>query len=198
MSASEETKSSWRSIWLGEVATRRGKRLAIADGGGPGASAISQSTRGLWGGNFTHACVDPSSVLAAYNSVDYKTRRRLALEDPSLLFEAPFKPRASALPDDHLSVLGCIYNKKNVCRHAIGPELAASMDALCARLNRWVDGIGAAAVGSTKQLLWLRADQPDDGQPRDMAVVLVDARYGPKMQMFARVVLEHGSSMVRE
>ena len=77
------------------------------------------------------------------------------------------------------SLYGCHALKRNICRHCLGPALAAEVDSYTRRLNAWVRDIGKDAVATAEMLLRLSGEPGEETgrEAVDIAALLVIARY---------------------
>jgi hypothetical protein len=84
-------------------------------------------------------------------------------------------------------IFGCFASKKNVCREVMPSNKSRALSAITGRLSSWVDSFGAAACRKCDRLLLLRGRAArldlEDAQCH-LVVLLIDARFSPKMQFF--------------
>lgn len=183
----QEEKDAWTLVWRAEVSKRGQKQpetLPLAD---------NSPFCGLWSGG-PDQCGDrlrPVSCcnfIAVHEAMSCTEQQQIGKHDPSLVVEAEVPDRIAAVPSDMArKIFGCFASKKNVCREAMPRNKSKALSSITDRLSSWVDSFGAEACRKCDRLLLLRGrvTRPDleDAQCH-LVVLLIDARFSPKMQFF--------------
>ncbi len=186
--ASEAEKKSWGMVWRAEVAAKKAKAAL------PSPAAAPKEFKPLWSsGGGPLGPVPLSSLVSQHKDTSSSDRRLRSLNDPALIVTSPPSVRCAARPCDHHNsdLHGCLAQKKNVCRHCLPVEAKIVLDAMCGRLNKWVDTLTAAIACQSRQLLCLSGQHGDTGARRDVLVSLIDCRFSPKMQYFSRFAVHN-------
>lgn len=182
----EEMKQQWRLVWQGEREERFASPAPVPE------EVAQRDFAPLWGGPKESGCPLPlEDVMRLHNAASYVKRREQARKDPELLLDSATVPQRVSGPADMRSMFCCWSQRKNVCRLVLQATLASEVDLLTARLNNWVDKLGAASARECGHLLWLQGQGRGDssearGRRQDACVALLDSRARPKMQIFAR------------
>ena len=182
-----EEKDAWTLLWRAEASKRGQNQLETQ------ALLDNRPFCGLWSGGPDQGGdrlrpVPCCNFIAVHQSISWSEQRRLGRHDPSLVVEVEVPDRLAGVPSDMArKIFGCFASKKNVCREAMPRNKSMALSAITGRLSSWVDSFGAAACRKCDRLLLLRgrAARPDleDAQCQ-LVVMLIDARFSPKMQFF--------------
>lgn len=212
----EKIKQEWAAI-LGDPAEHnlwvnanrnalRGGLAPIQSGTGGACSAIldqgSSSFRGLWSNSG-----DVGHIVSPDSFAEFRAQRRqqrcvgqpgASQKSRAVVVGAPVPDRASQLLPFTGSLHGCKCNVKNVCReHGVGRAEARQLEALCHRLNKWVDGLPPATRTECSALLLCEGMPTPDGEPEVACLaLLVHALMKPKAQLFVRVGVRAGHEAV--
>ena len=186
-------KASWTNIWRAEHWGRQARPEV-----GAVVAVEPQPVGRIWGGDGDKYCpLPPSALVAQHKDMDKKSRNECARCDPDLVVNSA-PPRASTMAPPERCIFGCYNNKKNVCRIALGDDMSRRVDGLVALFSSWVDSLTATVANRAESLLWLQGRSPDGVVSVDMAALLVDARYRPKAQIFAKCLLQGGRDQTDE
>ncbi len=106
------------------------------------------------------------------------------------------KHRCTAVGEGWAPILGCYKLLCNVCLvHGRLPDDIAveAFKQLRTRLSRWVDSVGKPKVDEADAFLFLHGPEREDGElPHQRIVLLNDAYYRPKAQLFISCCYESG------
>jgi hypothetical protein len=132
-----------------------------------------------------HEPIPLQDIVAHQKQTAGQRRKEVAMNDPSLwVSQAPH--RASTMgPNDQHDMWGC-FGKKRSCKHAMPSHQASRLDDLTAKLSKWADALGKTEVHKSASLACMRGIHATNGTKKDVVVLLVMARYSPKIQFFVR------------
>lgn len=194
--------------WEGMTTEERGhwsviyqaQRWASRVASGPGELAPhTQNFKSLWatGCENQSCCALPPSAIVAERSRRREVGQAMTAreEEAACRVLAPVPARAARTSGS--TVFGCAANKKSICRDTLGDQARRDLDALCAKVARFVGSLGVEAAHSAETLVWFHGHQPADSAEgparscrQNVVALLVDARYSPKVQYFARCALK--------
>lgn len=161
-----------------------------------GAQPQQKQFEGLWGrSSRPEFLVSPQDLVAKGMGAKTPTYTEM-YEDPRDVVRHPV-PRRDGPPGALPAVLGCFASKKNVCRqHGTNRAAVADLDYYCRTLSAWTDSLEKKTIKDCSHLLWLHDAQAAEPSvqgsassmgklgDRDAIVLLVDARFKPKMQYY--------------
>ena len=134
-------------------------------------------------------------IVEYYKKNDGPTRSKLACEDLALVVQAPVADR-ECQEECNRKLFGCFGEKKNVCMAVLDPELRKATEANAKLLSKFADKLGKDVVSSAATLVWIQQDGLPEGVvgSNDSIVLLVSARWRPKVQYFVRCLLSESEA----
>jgi len=185
----DDERRCWHMVWSAQVLERSTAIGAACLADAPASSAPFVP----WcdAGGVVHP-IPLEDVQSLHSELPYDARKKIASHDPALFVNKAARRMAAMPKDDHCwhGIQGCCASKRNVCRHAMAPELLWGFDSLTQMLRQWCDGLKKDVVSKSSTLVCFRGLDFTNGRRRDVCALLVFARYSPKMQLFARCRVE--------
>ena len=129
----------------------------------------------------------PFGVLAAMDGAVPPSQGKavqLAFRDESMVVREPVPQRTDECAGDVTKALmfGCYSNPKNVCTHVLRDGEWERLERMRTLLRRFCDNLGSERARSCNEVIMLVSDDNRFA----MILLLVFAKFKPKMQLFAR------------
>lgn len=182
-----DERQSWSTLHFAASAGRRSAHALVV-----AAAAHEEPFTGLWGLSQDKHEVVPTEVLVKHSLLARGSRSsdKEVWQDESLNIKVAPDRVGHIRRGWGKGVDGCLNEKKNICRaHSMSADDARNLEHLTKLVSSMVDGLGKESVQAVKHLIRFvgyETDAQDDAGAICYLALLVDARYSPKMQYFAR------------